>query len=447
MIKILRISIFVLLFSSCKDKDIKPDPNAIRIADKYLVPVDEGTFDNVELRPNTQNIALETMSSLKSESNGLMTFSSTNEDLKNLKTGSVVLFEGYDLKKIVSVKENKGEIQVQTTPAKFGDYFKSASLRYEDKIVFNKNTVRNAKINMGGRIASPTEIEGTQDVSFEGTIQGWEVSLKFTPSGGDAGQRLELELEAKKDRLAKIEVQGFISNFSSGSNLDVQNSRIDRYAVNHNDMNGELEMKYTFLTLDQVATFEIPMEFERTILVNGVVPVTFKLKCALKIFPEVATNSTCQANMKLAYNGSQGFDYNGSAFTPNGSIGGFDVALTGENGSASAGIVGVGVGLEFPRVSIGIFGDLIVPYMVNNTSVIAYFESGLPFVPGPCNQTKLSLKGSVGVNLSLLGLANATFERELYSRERIFETPGSRCPDSFFNNNIYSDLSKSLYHL
>ena len=234
-------------------------------------------------------------------------------------------------------------------------------------------------------------------------------------------------MTAKKGNVAGIEVKGFISDFSAESDIDVSNSTVNSYNHEHNNLNGELEVKYAILTLSQISEMSIPLEISRTILVNGVIPVTFSLKCNLKVYPEVAANSTCQAHLKLTYNGTQGFNYNNRSLATAGTLAGFDVTRIGDTGSASAGIVGVGVGLEFPRFSIGIFHNLVVPYILNNTSVVSYFESGLPFVPGPCNQTTMKLKGVVGVDMSFFGLSYSG-SRDLYERSTEFKTPGSKCP-------------------
>jgi hypothetical protein len=421
--------IISLIQMQCNKKAavIAPDAKTITIGGDKLEYADTGSVTNVVKQANATEISLEIMKAFEKEEGGKLYFNSSASAVKDLKPGQVVLFEGYELKKITSIAESGGKIIATTTDAKFNDYYKSAKIVYSKKMRWTENTIKNARFKVGGRMSTFTETRLDNGVEFSGTLAGFALSLKLTPEAGGGGRKLNVEMTARRGSVAGIEVKGFISDFSADSDIDVSNSQINSYNHQHNNLNGELEVKYAILTLAQDAEISIPLEISRTILVNGVIPVTFALKCNLKVYPEVAENSTCQAHLKLTYNGTQGFNYNNRSLETAGTLAGFDVTRIGDTGSASAGIVGVGVGLEFPRFSIGIFHNVVVPYILNNTSVVSYFESGLPFVPGPCNQTIMKLKGVVGVDLSFFGLSYGA-SRDLYERTTEFKTPGSVCP-------------------
>ncbi len=410
---------------------VAPVNEIVTIAGEKLEYADEGEISNVVKQDNTAEVALEVMKSLESYDNSKLVFDGSPAEVKALKTGQVVLFEGNSLRKIISINESGGKTTVNTTNAKFNEYYKSAKVSFEKQMYWTPENIKNARFRVAdGKLRSVT---GTTDdgVEFSGELSGWKLNLKLTPEGG-GGRKLNVELTAKRGEVAGIEVKGFISDFSATSDIDMNNGNLDSYNHEHNDLNGELEVKYAFLSLSDIAQISIPLEISRTILVNGVIPVTFTLKCNLKVFPEIIENSTCQAHLKLTYNGTQGFTYNNRNIAAAGTLGGFDVTRIGDTGSASEGIVGVGVGLEFPRFQIGIFHSVVVPYILNNTSVTSYFESGLPFVPGPCNQTILGLKGVVGVDLSFFGVGFSG-SRDLYERKSEWKTPGSNCPAAISN--------------
>jgi major membrane immunogen (membrane-anchored lipoprotein) len=420
-----------LLLTDCGKKNNDPAPNTqtLNIGGEKLEYADVGTVSNVVKQSNATEVKLEDMQAFEKEEGGKLTFKNTAASIKALKPGQVVLFEGYELKKIVSITETGGKIVATTTDAKFTDYYKSAKINYTKKMSWTESTIKNARFNVGGRLSAFSETRLDNGVEFSGTIANFAISLKLTPEAGGGGRKLNVEMTARRGNLAGIQMKGFISDFSAESDIDVADSQINTYNHQHNNLNGELEVKYAFLTLSEIAQISIPLEISRTILVQGVIPVTFTMKANLKVFPEVAANSTCQAHLKLTYNGTQGFNYNNRSLQTAGTIGGFDVTRLGDTGSASEGIVGVGVGLEFPRFSIGVFHNLVVPYILNNTSVVSYFESGLPFVPGPCNQTVLKLKGVVGVDMSFFGLSYSG-SQDLYEKTREFKTAGSRCPEA-----------------
>lgn len=439
-INVLSIFLLVGIVSSCNKKlDPAPNENTVTIAGRKLEEADKASITNVVKQTNTNDIKLADMAALESASNTQLVFKGSPETLKALKPGQVVLFEGHSIKKISSITESGGKTIVNTTPAKFNEYFKSAKISYSDRLFWTENTIKNARFRVGTRKAFAQEIT-ENGVEFSGSLSGWAISMKLEPEAGGGGRKLNIELTAKRGNSAGIEAKGFISDFQADSNIDMAESNLNSFNHQHNNLNGELTVKYAFLQLSEIAQISIPLEISRTILVNGVIPVTFALKCNLKVFPEVAANSSCQAHLKLTYNGSQGFTYNNRSLASAGTIGGFDVQRVGDTGSASEGIVGVGVGLEFPRFQIGVFGELVVPYIVNNTAVIAYFESGLPFVPGPCNEAKLTLKGSAGVNLSAFGLSY-TAATDLYEKKKVFRTPGSKCPE---DNNAVPSVNKVI---
>ncbi len=437
LIRLIRISkltalvVFSLLQTQCGKKNNDPAPNikTLSIGAEKLEYADTGTITNVVKQANATEVKLDDMQAFEKEEGGKLTFKNTATSVKALKPGQVVLFEGYELKKIVSIIESGGKIIANTTDAKFTDYYKSAKITYAKKMSWTESTLKNARFKVGGRLSAFTESRLDNGVEFSGTLAGFALSLKLTPEAGGGGRKLNVEMTARRGNVAGIEMKGFISDFSAESDINVANSQIDTYNHQHNNLNGELEVKYAILTLSEIAQISIPLEISRTILVNGVIPVTFTLKCNLKVYPEVAENSTCQAHLKLTYNGTQGFNYNNRSLQTAGTVAGFDVTRLGDTGSASAGIVGVGVGLEFPRFSIGIFHNLVVPYILNNTSVVSYFESGLPFVPGPCNQTTMTLKGVVGVDMSFFNLSYTASE-DLYEKKKEFKTAGSRCPEA-----------------
>jgi hypothetical protein len=204
---------------------------------------------------------------------------------------------------------------------------------------------------------------------------------------------------------------------------------VNTYSENHSNMNGEIGVKLAFLSMPEGdAAFELPINFMNVMVIQGGIPVSYRIKCVLKIYPQITqANSSSTADIKLTYSGSNGFNYQNNVLSPNANLDNFEPAVNGQTGSASTTIVGVGVGMEFPRFEIGIFDTVVVPYMLINTSCINYFESGLPFIPGPCNSSKLTMKAVAGVDFSFLGLSTSR-DITLFERSKTFKTPGSKCP-------------------
>ncbi len=437
-----KILILIIISASfgCSKKEANPEINGIKIGDNQLIAPDKTTMTNVEIKPNTAEVPIETMiNAFQSfdKNTGQLTFKSSAAELKDLKTGSVVQFSGYDIRKIQSVTESGGKIIVKTTAAKFIDYYKSAKIDYATKFNWSNSTIASANIGVQDNGESfrlkYTEANAyanaTSAYTFEGKLKGFDIKLKLTPQTTGNDRRLDINLLAKKGNLAGIEFTGFLSNFDITSNIEVENSRATAYSEQHENVNGELDVKMAFVsTGSEDAAFEIPMDFYEVMLLTGGIPVTYRIKLNLKIYPQIAANSSSEANVKLKYSANNGFSYSNQSMLPRATLSSYTPSLSGNTGSASTGIVGVGVGLEFPRFEIGIFNTVVVPYMLINSSVVNYFESGLPYVPGPCNRTRLSIKAVAGLDLNFLG---NTFQRDitLYEQTKSFKKEGSKCPD------------------
>jgi hypothetical protein len=430
------ILIFSFLAFGCNKKasEVNPKGTGTKVGDITLQTPDKSSLTNVVKQSNVAEVKLETMSKAFEKfekATNTMTFANSATELKSLKTGSVVMFEGHSIKKIVSVTESSGKILVKTTPGKFVDYFKSAKINYGSKFNWTSSVLNSARIGVeNGRQAFVQQTSGPNEWTYKGTIRNWECELALTPeSQGASGRRLGLKLKAKRGGLAALEFNGFISNFDIASTIQVDNSVVNTYSENHSNMSGEIGVKLAFLSMPEGdAAFELPINFMNVMVIQGGIPVSYRIKCVLKIYPQITqANSSSTADIKLTYSGSNGFNYQNNTLSPNASLANFEPAVNGDTGSASTTIVGVGVGMEFPRFEIGIFDTVVVPYMLINTSCINYFESGLPFIPGPCNSSKLTMKAVAGVDFSFLGLSTAR-DITLFERSRTFKTPGSKCP-------------------
>jgi hypothetical protein len=440
--KIIYYFLFVSILIACNKKasEVSPQTVGTKVGNIILQTPDKSSLTNVVKQANVAEVPLDIMSKAFEKfdlATNSMIFAASATEIKSLKTGSVVLFEGHSIKKIVSVTESGGKIVVKTTKGKFTDYYKSAKIDYSTKFNWTNSVVGSARIGAeNGRQAWVQQPSEANEFTYRGTISGWECELNLTPQSQGDGRRLALKLKAKKGGLSAVEFNGFISNFDIASSIQVNDGAVNTYSENHNNMSGEIGVKLAFLSMPNGdAAFELPINFMNVLVVQGGIPVSYRIKCVLKLYPSISqANSSSTADIKLTYSGSNGFSYQNNTMTPNTSIANFDPTITGDTGSASATIVGVGVGLEFPRFEIGIFDTVVVPYMLINTSCTNYFESGLPFIPGPCNRSRLTMKAVAGIDMSFLGLSYAR-ETTLFERTKSFKKEGSKCEDSSLPDN------------
>ncbi|PKA84576.1 hypothetical protein ATE92_2773 [Ulvibacter sp. MAR_2010_11] len=437
-IPLLLFSILLLLLTACGDNNSdKPES-----FEKFLKPKTE-TFE-ATTQENTAAVSASVIKSLDSydAKTGTYVFSDNADEVEDLKPGTVVLFETHSLRKIKSVKKEGRKIVVTSEYARLTDYYKDAKISYETPVNWNDFQSSSIGMNIGQPIAtmatpmmsliSPQdgeieagETEGS-NVVLQREINGWKIKFELNPV---AGSRLNIKLSATKGNVCSITAEGFISSFTSNADVVIEGGATQHVSYNNNGMQGEMEVKFAAVGLgSEIAILEIPASIERTILVNGIIPVTLRLKANLKIYPEVAAGSSSQVSMKLTYDSNIGFSYEAGRVTSRGEVTGDNARQTGDSNTATAGIAGMGVGVEFPRMEVGILGNTIVPYILLNTHTSSYLSTGL-LDNRPCHTATCKYEVHVGVSLNFLGIASVNHDYKAFEEEKRWVAEGSHCGD------------------
>ncbi|WP_290626957.1 hypothetical protein [Altibacter sp.] len=397
-------------------------------------------------KEHTANVPAPVMESLQSydPKTGTYIFNDDADAVENLQAGTVVLFETHSLRKIKNVRKENGTFVVTTDFAKLTDYYKDANIEYSAPINWSNATAATTTMHVGqpvismatpmlglltpqeeGEGISPEGEEGLH-IRYEEMIKGWKVGFNLTP---EAGGKLKIKLSAEKGNVCSIVAEGFISSFTSNAQILIEDGETQQFTYRNDGMEGEMEVKFAAVGLgSEIAILEIPAKIERTILVNGVIPVTLRLKANLKIYPEVAPGSSSQVSIKLKYNSSIGFSYETGHVNTFADVTGDQAEQTGDSNTATAGIAGMGVGVEFPRFEIGIFGNTIVPYLLLNTHTSSYLSTGL-LDNRPCHTATCKYVVHAGLSLSFLGLGAINHDYKAFEEEKRWIAEGSHCGD------------------
>ena len=418
--------LLLLVVMSCGDK---PKSN---FSGDYVIPKTE-TFEATTFE-NTQRVSSEVLNHLDGydENTGTYTFSGSPSMIESLKTGTVVLFEAHSLRKIKAIRKENGKTIVESDPAMLTEYFKDATIQYEAPISWTRPEVAASKVTFGQPIATiamplmATLGDEGLGVKFERELKGWKVTFELKP---EAGEKLNIELTAEKQHVCRIKAEGYISSLTSNASIVIENGTTQQFSYRNDGLEGEIELKFAAVGLgSEIAYLEIPAQIERTILVEGFIPVTLRLKANLKIFPEVAAGSSSQVSMKLAYNSNLGFSYQTGRVQPSGGMSSENAEQTGDCNTATAGIAGMGVGIEFPRFEIGILGNVVVPYLVLNTHTSSYLSTGL-LDNRPCHEAKIKYDAHAGVSMRFLGVLSINNDYKLFENEKKWVAQGSHCGD------------------
>lgn len=365
---------------------------------------------------------------------GTYVFNGMTPEISHLEKGTVVLFEGHSLRKIKSVREEKGNTILETEFATLNEYYKDAHIAYSAPIYWDSKGIADSKITFGQPIATMATplmsfvgaVEEPSLIEFKDKIADWDVEFKLNPMDGS---KLKVELKAEKERLCSIVAEGSISSFVSEADIVIENGTTQHFSYHNQNLEGDLEIKFAASGLGtQVVILEIPAQIERTILVQGIIPVTLRLKANIKIYPEVAPGSTSQVSMKYKYNSRLGFQYEGASLTSSGDIVDDVFEQTGDSNTATAGIAGMGVAVEFPRVEVGILGNSIVPYIVHNMHASSYLSTGL-LDGNPCHRASCKFDVHAGVSMRFLGVGSINHDYKIGERLQRWIVPGSHCGD------------------
>lgn len=442
------LSACIILFSGCNG-EVKQSgtPEMLQNA---IVPEEESF--SATRQENTASVPASVLNDLESYNaeTGEYVFAGGASEVKALQPGSVVMFEGHSLRKVKAVTKEGGRVILNTEFAKLTDFYKDAQISYSQKVDWGSGSMADAKLNVGEPQVTMAGMpmlaalggggdgesdggvttsggEGSLKVELKREINGWKVKFKLQP---ESGSKLNISLSAEKQRICKIEASGFISDFTSTATIDIADGETQEFSYHNNGVEGEIELKFTAVGLgSEIAILEIPASIERTILVHGVIPVTLRLKANLKIIPEIAVGESSQASMKLRYNSNTGFSYQGASLTANAEVTGDNAEQTGDCNTATTGIAGMGVGIEFPRFEVGIFGNLVVPYMVLKTHASSYLSTGLLGGALPCHLARLKYDVNVGVSMAFLNVASINYNYKAFEQEKSWTTDDSRCDE------------------
>ena len=417
--------------------------NSDKSGDTGFIEPEKQEFE-ATLQENTASVSKSVMNDLVSydEKTGTYIFASNSGEIEDLKLGMVVLFEAHSLRKIKSVTNDDGNTIIETEFAKLTDYFKDAKINYSALVDWNDTSTGAINMKVGQPIvtmATPMlglkmknsaletnnlNFQNEFGVKFKREIRGWKVEFELKP---EAGGKLKIKLVAEKERRCSITAEGFISSFTSNANIVIENGNTQNFSYSNDGLEGEIEIKFAAVGLgSDIAQLEIPAKIERTILVYGIIPVTLRLKANLQIYPEVAVGSSSQVSMKLTYNSTMGFAYEAGRVRSDGDIRGENAEQTGDSNTATAGIAGMGVSVEFPRFEIGILGNVVVPYLLLKTHTSSYLSTGL-LDNTPCHFAEMKYKGHAGVTLNFLNLVSINNDYKLFDKKKRWEADGSHC--------------------
>jgi len=389
---------------------------------------DQVIDSDVKMQPAAKEVADADMNYLEKADmqGGEYVFAAGASAVAKLEPGSFVFFRNHSVRKIVSTGQRDGKIVVQTEKCKFTDVFSDVHLHFKEHYDWKDNSkamLDRFNISFGNEaIAQGGDDAVSQNLSYEGDLAGYHISISLRPEGG---RKLNYEIVMSRQNAghANITFRGYISDYDNETELTVANSELQLFRSQNQNLHGEVEVLFAAVELgEEGELINIPWTmFERPILIGGI-PFMFKTKANVKVFPYIQENASSQGNFKFTYDSDIGFQYTGNAVNAEGSVASNTMEVIGETLSASMMGNGIGMGVEFPRFEIASLGEIVVPYFLMNTAVDTQVDTY-----APCQMGNMSCKLVAGLSLSFFG-ASYNAERELWKAHKRWERPGGHCP-------------------
>jgi hypothetical protein len=353
---------------------------------------------------------------------GKLTFDG-NVNVSSLPVGKPLLFPNKAVRRIREVKREGGKTVIYTDPANLNEVIKDADFKWNQDFSFSKmskSDLEQIRPIFGGTALAQTESDGNS-LHFEGEIEGWDIEVDLSPNSAEG--RLDVTIEATKGGQARSRVfaEGYISNFVSQGSLSYADSELQQFGYQEQGLNGRLHVIFAAVDLgSDTPLFNIPAEIAIPYNV-GPIFMQAKLKANVRVVPEVHGLASSQADVTVTYSADRGFSFEGGRVTPVGQLDDQNIAITGETVSAGTIAVGMGVGIEFPRLELAIMGETVVPYMsLDNYTYTVYTPDP------PCQEGGMRQRAVIGLTAGFLGY-NYSQESEIWKREQITELPNSNC--------------------
>jgi hypothetical protein len=387
---------------------------------------DQVIASEVKLQPRAKEIPDADMNHLEKADmkTGEYVFSSGADEVAKLEPGSFVFFRNHSVRKIISAEKTGGKVLVKTENCKFTDVFSDAHLHFKEHYDWKDNStaiLNKFNLSFGNTAYAQGGASGmSQNLSWEGDIANYHITIKLTPEGG---RKLNYEINMQRQSAANITFKGYISDYDSETELTVANSELQLFRSQNQNLHGEVEIQFAAVELGEDGELiNIPWTmFERPILIGGI-PFIFKTKANVKVFPFIGEGASSQGHFKFTYDSDIGFRYEGARVDAEGNVGQQVMEVIGETVSASMMGNGIGMGVEFPRFEIASLGEIVVPYFLMNTAVDTQVDTYTP-----CQMGNMRCKLVAGLSLSFFG-ASYSAERELWKAHKRWEREGGRCP-------------------
>ncbi|MFA6571248.1 MAG: hypothetical protein WCT77_08425 [Bacteroidota bacterium] len=402
---LLIICAFSVLFSCSKDNsptDTNTDPGT------------DTAYANVTWTANT--IKFEANDVIESDSSyNNVSFSSENTKAKNLQVGDILFIYGKALKKVYSVTENSGNITVETEDCTLNEAISNGEIVWNKNLRWTEDLIQGVKID--SKYPTIQKILGnTVEFSFPvGNGMTGKIKMILNQERLDATCEITKEVGVAKIRYA---FEGFVQKIRSEGKIKYENQELKEFKYVNSNIEGEVTVSLTATgsSSDLLGGIELPLVLIKVPLLIGGIPCVFNVKMLFVINTEMASiDASAHIKTKFKFNSTTGVKYDGTDVGIVGSAGPYNMDFVKDScwvGSSVA--AGINFGLTFPRFELGIFGNIVVPYVHTAFLIGGSFTAGTK----PCLKADASFIGAAGYNFNFFGLLKFNGKKNLWQLDQ-----------------------------
>lgn len=386
-------------------------------ADVAAAGLSEETFD-VTMRDDAAIVDEAVMDEAflgMSDDGRTLRFEPGNTAVEALEVGQAAIFAKEALGVITDIREEDGEVIVETDEATLDQVIQDGEIGWSYDINWSEIPAE--------AFTEPAEAAGLQvyqqeaSLKFSGTIKGFEVEFELKP--GDDG-KLEIGIEAKRGENLAVSAEGYVSGFTQETFINYEDSVAGEVSSKSIGLESEMELKWAAFTIGaqgitEIASLSIPVELPIRFFI-GPIPVKISVKAVLQVVPELSVEGASSGgSWKVKYRSDQGFEIDNTLHNPVGALIDSAIDTSGDTVSAGFGPVGFGLGIEFPRLEVALF-ESAVAFITIKTYSTSLWTPGTTLtndIP-PCQKGSTTITAIAGYAVSFLGIAAVESQEEIW---------------------------------
>jgi hypothetical protein len=406
----------------CPDDSVTRSQMAVFLAKGFLNwNADQETF-NVVWSPDTTLIDEAHLGLLKNADNVnyRYTFDAAGVSAAglDLSVGRVLVIHGLALRRISSVSAAGGDMVVDTQYATLNEAITDGIISWDHGIDFFPGSVQSLEID-GNVIpmaeAVPIHVEfayGDYNYIIDIQLMGEKGTFKFT-----------VKKEIAAGLGAEFVAEGEIGRFRSKNKIAIAGGVPQQFDHNYNRLQGDATLSLVVAgSGNDAVNLKLPVVLMKIPFMVGVVPVVLDIKAQFVINAVVPIDGSAQVSAKFTYDSDLGLKFAGSNLAANGRLGPYTISTDSPPQTGASSAIGVNFGVGFPRVGLGIFGEVI-----GGWAQTAFLIGGsYTFYPA-CQTADTTFLGAMGYDVGFLGFNLASGSKTLFQEVKPLLKSGN-CP-------------------